>query len=297
MAVDEASPGRPFSHHAGMELGIVTPAFSVMPLWLLGRPDAALERARRTAEKARALGHPLSLAFALYYATWAHIHRGEAAHAATGAREMVTLSEEHGLFFGPLGASLLGWALDQEASLVPAWRAPRGLEAEASPARDEDFERVAASLVLYRASGALLNVPFLLWLLALAHARRRRFAEARSAVDEALRIGADTNEVWWHAELLRLASELALAAAGPGARLEQPREEEAAAFARAGEIAASQKALSLELRAAASLARLRRDQGRREDARAALAPVLARFAEGRATGDHVAARALLAELK
>jgi len=65
---------------------------------------------------------------------------------------------------------------------------------------------------------------------------------------------------------------------------------------RAGEIAASQKALSLELRAAASLARLRKDEGRGEAGRAALAPVLARFAEGHATGDLVAARALLAEL-
>ncbi|HKZ30841.1 MAG TPA: protein kinase [Vicinamibacteria bacterium] len=295
-AVDEADPGRAPSYHAGMELGITTPAFSVMPLWLLGRPDAALERARRTAEKARALGHPLSLAFALYYVTWAHMHRGEAARTAESAREILKLSEEHGLFFGPLGACLLGWALDQEASLVAAWRAPRPTEAEAAPASDEDFGRVAASLAMYRGSGSLLNVQFMLWLLALGHARRRRFAEARAAVDEALAIVAETKEVWWQAELLRLSGELALAAAGTGAERGAAQSEAAAAFARAGEIAASQKALSLELRAAASLARLRKDEGRGEAGRAALAPVLARFAEGHATGDLVAARALLAEL-
>ena len=295
-AVDEADPGRAPSYHAGMELGITTPAFSVMPLWLLGRPDAALERARRTAEKARALGHPLSLAFALYYVTWAHMHRGEAARAAESAREILKLSEEHGLFFGPLGACLLGWALDQEASLVAAWRAPRPTEAEAAPASDEDFARVASSLAMYRGSGSLLNVQFLLWLLALGHARRRRFTEARAAVDEALAIVAETKEVWWQAELLRLAGELALAAAATGATLGAARSEAAAAFARAGEIAASQKALSLELRAATSFARLRKDEGRTEQARAALAPVLARFGEGHATGDVVAARALLAEL-
>ena len=297
-AVDEADPGRAPSYHAGMELGITTPAFAVMPLWLLGRPDAALERARRTAGKARALGHPLSLAFALYYVTWAHMHRGEAARAAESAREILRLSEEHGLFFGPLGACLLGWALDQEASLVAAWRAPRTtMEAEASPASDEDFERVASSLALYRGSGSLLNVQFMLWLLALGHARRRRFAEARAAVDEALAIVAETKEVWWQAELLRLSGELALAAAGVGAGRRAARDEAATAFARAGEIAASQKALSLELRARASLARLWKDEGRREEARGALAPVLARFSEGHATGDLVAARALLAELK
>ncbi len=295
-AVDEADPARTPSYHPGMELGISTPAFAVMPLWLLGRPDAALARARATADKARTLGHPLSLAFAFYYVTWAHIHRGEAARAAESARELVKLSEEHGLFFAPLGAGMLGWALDQEAALVPAWRAPGARQAESSPANDEDFGRVASSLLFYRGAGFVLNVQFMLWLVALGHARRRRFAEARAAVDEALALVADTKETWWQAELLRLSGELALAATGSGAGLDTARVEAAAAFTRAGEIAASQKSLSLELRAAASLARLLKDQGRTADARAALAPVLARFAEGHGTGDLVAARALLAEL-
>jgi len=296
MATDDADPGRAPSYHTGMELGVVTPGFSVMPLWLLGRPDAALERAQGTAQKARKLGHPLSLAFALYYVTWAHIHRGEAARAAESARALVKLSEEHGLFFAPLGAGMLGWALDQEASLVPAWHAPRPREAEASPASDEDFERVASSLGFYRGSGAVLNVQFMLWLVALGHARRRRFTEARASVAEALTIVAETDEIWWQAELLRLSGELALAAAGAGAGLAAARSEAAAAFARAGEIAVSQQALSLELRAAASLARLRKYEGQPEGVRAALGLVLARFSEGHATGDLVAARALLAEL-
>ncbi len=145
----------------------------------------------------------------------------------------------------------------------------------------------------------MLNVQFMLWLVALGHARRRRFAEARAAVDEALAIVAETKETWWQAELLRLSGELALAlsAASTGSVQDAARDEAAAAFARAGEIAASQKALSLELRAAASLARVLEDRGRADEARAALAPVLARFGEGHTTGDLVAARALLAELK
>ena len=296
IAVDAANPSRPPSYHAGMELGITTPSFSVMQLFLLGRLDAALERARATAEKARRLGHPLSIAFTLYYVTWVHVNRGEAARAAESARELVKLSEEHGLFFGPLGAAMLGWALDQEASLVAAWRAPRPNEPEASPAADEDFERVAASLHLYRGSGALLNVPFLIWLVALGHARRRRFTEARASVDEALRIAAETGETWWNAELLRLSGELALAAAGSAAAADEARREAEAAFRRAGEVASSQKALVLELRAAASLARLLKEEKRKDAAREALAPVLGRFSEGRASGDLVAARALAAEL-
>jgi class 3 adenylate cyclase/tRNA A-37 threonylcarbamoyl transferase component Bud32/tetratricopeptide (TPR) repeat protein len=297
MAADAADPARVPSFHAGMELGVTTPAFSVMPLWLLGRPDAALARAARSAEKARALGHPLSLAFALYYVSWAHIQRGEAARAAERARELVRLSEEHGLFFAPLGGGMLGWALDQEASLVPAWRAPRGREVEASPAAEADFERVASSLAFYRASGAVLNVPFMQWLVALGHARRRRFAEAQATVAEALQVSAETGELWWQPELERLSGELALALAGRGAGLPAARRDAEAAFRRAGEAAARHQALALELRAALSLAHLRRDEGRAPEAASALAPVLARFSEGHATGDLVAARALLAELR
>ena len=61
-------------------------------------------------------------------------------------------------------------------------------------------------------------------------------------------------------------------------------------------IAHRQGALSWELRSAMSLARLRRDQHRRAEARDLLAPVYGRFSEGFATADVVAARHLLDDL-
>jgi hypothetical protein len=63
-----------------------------------------------------------------------------------------------------------------------------------------------------------------------------------------------------------------------------------------GSIAAEQGAKMWELRAAASLARLRRDQGRRAEARDLLAPVYGWFTEGFATPDLKEAKALLDEL-
>jgi predicted ATPase len=57
-----------------------------------------------------------------------------------------------------------------------------------------------------------------------------------------------------------------------------------------------QAALSLELRAAMSLARLLRDQGRSVDAAAILEPVYERFTEGFDTADLKAARVLLENL-
>ena len=78
--------------------------------------------------------------------------------------------------------------------------------------------------------------------------------------------------------------------------MENARHEAEAAFRRAGELAARHKALALELRAALSLSHLLKEAGRTPEASSALAPVVARFAEGHTTGDFVAARALVAEL-
>jgi predicted ATPase len=61
-------------------------------------------------------------------------------------------------------------------------------------------------------------------------------------------------------------------------------------------IAQRQEAKLWELRAAVSLARLRRDQGRRAEAHALLAPVYGWFTEGFDTADLKEAKALLDEL-
>ena len=61
-------------------------------------------------------------------------------------------------------------------------------------------------------------------------------------------------------------------------------------------VARAQEARSLELRAATSLARLRREQGRRAEARELLAPIYGWFTEGFDTADLKEAKALLDEL-
>ena len=67
-------------------------------------------------------------------------------------------------------------------------------------------------------------------------------------------------------------------------------------FMRALEVARQQQAKSWELRAAMSMARLWRDQGKREEARDLLAPVYGWFTEGFDTLDLKEARGLLEEL-
>jgi predicted ATPase len=67
-------------------------------------------------------------------------------------------------------------------------------------------------------------------------------------------------------------------------------------FTRALAIARQQRAKSWELRAAMSMARLWRDQGKRDEARDLLAPVYNWFTEGFDTLDLKEAKALLEEL-
>jgi predicted ATPase len=68
-------------------------------------------------------------------------------------------------------------------------------------------------------------------------------------------------------------------------------------YRKALSIAEEQEAKLWELRAAASLARLRRDQGRGAEARDLLAPIYGWFTEGFATQDLREAKALLDQLR
>jgi predicted ATPase len=107
---------------------------------------------------------------------------------------------------------------------------------------------------------------------------------------EALSLIDRTQECWFEAELHRLRAE-ALLVGSPG----DPAEAEASLL-RALAVAQEQDTKFWELRAATSLARLWRDQGKREEARELLDPVYDWFTEGFDTLDLKEAKALLEEL-
>ena len=94
-------------------------------------------------------------------------------------------------------------------------------------------------------------------------------------------------ESWCEAEVHRLAGEIALLSP------ERDAAKAEAYFERALTVARAQQAKSLELRAAISMARLWRDQGKRDEACGLLAPVYGWFTEGFDTRDLKEAKALL----
>jgi predicted ATPase len=99
-----------------------------------------------------------------------------------------------------------------------------------------------------------------------------------------------TKESWYEAEVNRVAGEITLLSPEPDTAKAE------AYFERAVAVARAQQAKSLELRAAMSMARLWRDQGKRDEARELLAPVYGWFTEGFDTLDLKDAKVLLDEL-
>jgi len=142
----------------------------------------------------------------------------------------------------------------------------------------------------YRATGAGISLPYFLSLLAEAHEKARSFEDGLRTLREALAIANEHDEGQPEAELNRLMGELLLM------QNDSNVEEAENSFRRAIEIACKQSAKSWELRATMSLARLLRDTGRRDEARAKLTDIYNWFTEGFDTADLKEAKALLDEL-
>jgi predicted ATPase len=252
--------------------GIACLAYLARALWHLGLPDAALAVSRESVAHARTLAHPFTLAFALTFASRLHQLRRDTEAARALAEEAITLSVERGFpHWIALGTILRGWAgAVGGGGAAAVGEMKRGIEA-------------------WRATGTALSQSHWLGLLAEGYRKAGRFTEASTALAEALDLVEQTGERWWEAELHRLRGEL-LVDAGGGAGHGEPTPE--GCFRRALEIARRQGARSLELRAAVSLARWWRGQGRPDEARALLCPVYDTFTEGFDTADLREARAL-----
>ena len=133
---------------------------------------------------------------------------------------------------------------------------------------------IMSAITMWRSTEATAHLPLSLTYLTRAYAELGQFVDARRCIGEAMTAVETTKEKWCEAEVHRVAGEIALKSVAPNTQKAEKH------FERALSVAHQQQQKSYELRAAMSLARLWRDQGRVEQARELLAPVYGGFTEG-----------------
>jgi predicted ATPase len=248
-------------------------------LWLLGYPDQALKRAAEGLALAQKLNHPYTSATADAFAAWLHHFRRNGDAVEELASAAVTISTEHDFaFYRTMGLVIRGWALTQRARL------------------SDGIAEMRTGVDAYRVTGAEINRPAFLSLLAEACGNAGKAEEGLSLLAEAQDLADGRQERWWQAELHRLKGELILKRSG--AHNSRPTDENEAeeCFRQALAVAKAQKARSLELRAAMSLSRLWRTQSKHSEARQVLEEAFAFFTEGFDTPDLLEAKEQLKQL-
>src|SRR5262249_860066 len=151
-------------------------------------------------------------------------------------------------------------------------------------------QMITSGLTAYQSTGATLFMPLHLTNLAKARSELGQFDDAWRCIGQAGTAVETTKERRWETEVHRVAGEIVLLSPEPDTAKAE------AYFERALAVARQQQAKSFELRAAMSLARLWRDQGKVREARELLAPVYGWFMEGFDTRDLKEAKALLEQL-
>jgi predicted ATPase len=249
-------------------------------LLILGYPDDARKRSNEALDSATKLAHPTTMAAALIRNCTLHLLLRDRRAAQAQADELIELTKEQGSRQRLAeGRVIRGWTLT-----------PGGDKTEGIADITEGIAEIRQGLRDYRATGAELFSPYFLALLAEALRWAGRSATGLRMLRVVLHRLKLTRLRWIESELHRLRGELQLA-------LPKPDQSEAeASFSRALAVASEQQAKFWELRAATSLARLWRDQRRRNEAHDLLAPIYGWFRQGFDTADLKDAKALLDEL-
>ena len=274
LALYDVAEHRPLAARFGQDARVAALSYRSLALWMLGYPNAALADTEQALKDAREIGHIPTLMYALGHASITHIYCGNYTAASAQADEVRALADKVGSsVWRAMGIMFQGWVMV--------------LTGEATKA----VESISSAISALKLLEARLWAPSYLSYLASAYAKVGQFDDAQRYIRDALEAVERTKETWCEADVHRTAGEIPLMSP------ERDVAKAEACFARALAVSRAQQAKSFELRAAMSMARLWRDQGKRDEARELLAPVYGWFTEGFDSSDLKRARALLHELE
>ncbi len=178
----------------GQDPGVICKAYGAVVLWLLGFPDSAVQQSEAAIQLSRDRS-PTSQAVALHFAAMVHQLRRDATRTLDCANRAATIAAEHRLSFWLASAAVLsGWALAK------------------SGAPGEGLARLRQGLNDWRATGSVTYETYYLGLLADVLAEQGERDAAAHALDEALRLAAQTGEGFVLSELHRQQGEPAACA-------------------------------------------------------------------------------------
>jgi predicted ATPase len=261
---------RPLATRFGQDVGVSIFVYRALAQWMLGYPDTARADADHTIEVARESGHAGTLMYGQFHTSLTNVLCANYAAANAQSNEVIRLADEKGAALWKALATM-----------------QKGCVLALSGKVSEGIQMITSGITTYRSTGSRVYLPIFLSHLSRAHAELGQLDDAWRCIGEAATTVETTKERWYEAEINRMHGEIAL-------KLPQLDPSQAEAyFERALTVARAQQAKSWELRAAMSMARLWRDQGKRDAARTLLAPVYGWFTQGFDTHDLKDAKGLL----
>jgi tetratricopeptide (TPR) repeat protein len=266
---DLFNPKMQFPDWPGSHPGVACQFWPALISWILGYPDRSVEELTAAVRSAETLGHPYTVAQTLCWAAFVHIFRHEPSAAVDCAGRALRICDEQRIAHFHAYALCVGGS-----ALAASGESEKGL-AQISQGGDSYGSGVSQHMLLALQADARLAIG----------KSEAALASAAAGLEAVEKMGGAPLE----AELYRLRGEALLAGAGTVSEAET-------AIEKGIEVARRQNAKSWELRGAMSLARLRQQQGRPQEAVALLAPILGWFTEGLDTADLKEAKALLDKL-
>ena len=270
---DDPEVCRFWTARTGQNSSVAHRCYLFLPLWHLGNTDEALRVNEEAIALAREIAHPFTLAYVLHHTGWFLVQCRLGERLQKIAEENIALTTEQGFAFWNASAVFYkGAGLFHQGNVEAAL-----------PLMEE-------GAAAWQATGAELTLTYQFSTLCKAYTAAGRFEDAHKALDRGLTLVEVNEERCEEAELYRIKGELLLAESSDQTAAES-------CFQQALETARRKDGRAWELRTTMSLARLRQQQGRGEEAHSALSSVFETWTEGLSTPDLQDAAALLEELQ